>query len=324
MKLTIAIPTYNRGKYILESVNSIMEQITNDVEIIVCDNASTDNTQEVLSPLISSKKISYFVSDSNGGMDFNFLRCLENAKGDYVLLFSDDDHLLPGAVSHILELIDSEHPDYINLNSSIFINDISEAITPRIKLETEDDFITYDKDAYIKYLDFSITYLSATVIKRELFLQVEDPKKYYGTYFLHAHVALETMNGDKKMIVTKAPYVAARIGNSGGFNLYEVWVHQYKKLLLETAVNNGFSKKTMENIYKKDINGFIRESIKCYRLDKSKPYDMKCNHILYENTKEYFSVWIKTFPVAYFPRFIIKIMNGIEWRLKKIFPNSGV
>lgn len=323
MKLTIAVPTYNRGKYILKSLNSILEQLTDDIEVIVCDNASTDDTKEVLQPLIQCNKISYYCAESNGGMDFNFLSCLEHAKGDYVLLFSDDDYLLDGAINHIIDLINYEKPDYINLNSAIFEKSINEATIPRLKILGDNDLITYDKNLFIKTLGFSITYLSATIIKKELFLNIQNPKKYYGTYFLHAHIALETMNGNKKMIVTKNPYVAARMGNSGGFNLYEVWVHQYKKLLLDTAVKNGFSKKTMESIYKKDINGFIRDSIKCYRLDKSKPYDMRCNHILYENTKEYFSVWIKTFPIAFAPSFIIKILNRIEWRMKKIFHNKG-
>ena len=321
MKLTVAIPTYNRADCIKESLDSILSQVNNDVEVIVCDNASTDNTRGVLAPYINSEKIKYYGAEQNGGMDFNFLRCLQYAAGDYVLLFSDDDILLSGAINKIISLIDNENPDYINLNSTMFtksVDEINEQSVPRMILRTESDLISTDKKECIEYLGVFLTYLSATVIKRENFLKVENPQKYYGTYFIHAHIVLETLHGEnKKIVITKEPFVGARMGNSGGFNLYEVWVKQYKKLLLENAVANGFPLETMRRIYVNDINGFIKDSIKYYRFSKN-TYGMKRTFILFKYTKEFPSVWFNTWSVAVAPYFFIRIWYGIKRRVVKL------
>ncbi len=321
MTLTIAIPTYNRADCLKESLDSVLQQITNDVEVIVCDNASTDSTKEVLTSYIESGKIQYYGSDENKGMDYNFLRCIQYAKGDYVLLFSDDDILLPGAVEKILSLIKHENPDYINLNSTVFIksvNEINEKSVPRMILNTDGDLISTDKKECIEYLGVFITYLSATIIKRENFLKIENPEKYYGTYFIHAHIVLDTLNGnDKKMIITKDPLVGARMDNSGGFNLYEVWVKQYKRLLLETATKNGFPYNSMKKIYVNDINGFIRQSILYHRFQK-KSYGMTKTCILFKYTKEFPSVWFKTWPVAIAPYIIIRLGNLIKRIINKL------
>lgn len=313
MKLTIAIPTYNRADVISQSLDSVINQKNDEVEIIVCDNASTDNTSEILHSYINKYGIKYYRSEKNGGMDFNFLNCLKYAQGEYILLFSDDDVLLPGAVSKIIELIDNNKPDYINLNSAIFlknVNEINEKSKPRIELKEETDLISTDKDKYMSYLGVFLTYLSATIIKRENYLKILNPEKYYGTYFMHAHIVLDTLEGaDKKVIITKAPLVAARMDNSGGFNLYEVWVREYKKLLIEHAVESGFSYEVMKSIYVKDINGFIRDSIRYYRFKND--YGMSKTKILFQCTKEFPSVWIKTWPVAISPKILLRINNKI-------------
>ena len=284
MKLTIAVPTYNRADVISQSLDSIINQKNNQVEIIVCDNASTAKTSEILQSYINKYGIKYYRSEKNGGMDFNFLNCLKYAQGEYVLLLSDDEILLPGAVLKIIELIDNNKPDYINLNSAIFlknVNEINENSKPRIELKEETDLISTDKDKYMSYLGVFLTYLSATIIKRENYLKILNPEKYYGTYFMHAHIVLDTLEGDdKKVIITKTPLVAARIDNSGGFNLYEVWVREYKKLLLEHAVESGFSYEVMKSLYVKDINGFIRDSIRYYRFKNI--YEMSKTKILFQ------------------------------------------
>lgn len=119
-------------------------------------------------------------------MDFNFLRCLENAKGEYVLLFSDDDILLPGAINKIIELIEKESPDYINLNSVAFtksINEINKKLEPRVILKTDTDLISTEKKDIIEHIGVFLTYLSATIIKRDNFIKIKEPERFYGTFF---------------------------------------------------------------------------------------------------------------------------------------------
>lgn len=307
IKLTIAIPTYNRCNLLRQTLDSIIEQRGEGVEIIVSDNASTDGTEEMMRKYREEHNIRYFRNAENLGMDRNFLNCLQKAEGDYIHLLSDDDILLPGAIDKILFLIDTEQPDYINLNSFTYSTDVYDPNSkrpPRIKLE--EDLVTSDKEIYMGYIGVYITYISATIIKRSNFCMLKNPEKYFGTYFLHAHLVLDSLKGDnKKVIITKEAYLAAKNNNSGGFNLYEVWIKQYKNLLLNTAVRNGFDYKQMQDIYVNDVNGFIRDSILKYRVTDN-AYEMNHRGILFRYTYMYPKVWIKTYMYAILPRFILK------------------
>lgn len=307
IKLTIAIPTYNRCDLLRQTLNSVIEQLVEGIEIIVSDNASTDGTEEMVKEYCKKTNIRYFRNSKNLGMDKNFLNCLKNAEGEYIHLLSDDDILLPGAIKKILFLIEREEPDYINLNSFTYSTEEynpREKKLPRIRLE--EDIITSDKKLYIGYLGVYITYISATIIKRSNYIKINNPEKYIGTYFLHAHLVLDTLKDNKsKVIITKDAYLAAKNNNSGGFNLYEVWIKQYKKLLLETAVRNGFDYHKMRNIYVDDINGFIKDSILKYSVTDNN-YEMKHRWILFRYTYMYPKVWVKTYKYAILPRFILR------------------
>ena len=314
--LTIAIPTYNRCELLKMALDSILHQINTRVEVIVCDNASEDNTEELVKKYVNEYGIKYYRNKKNLRMDGNFLKCLELAEGKYIHLMSDDDILLEGAVDAILRKIESEAPDYINLNSCAYWEDKRKMSAPRMLLE--EDLITFDKAEYIKKLGVYITYISATILRKEDFLQIENPQKYFGTHFLHAHIVLEILGkGDKKVIITKEPALACKMNNSGGFDLYEVWIKQYKKLLLGTGVKNGFPYKIMKDIYIEDVNGFIKESILKYSIVEN-DYIMKERYQLFRYTWMYPRVWVKTYFIAYAPLWLKKKIYEKKQARKKL------
>ena len=90
-KVTIAIPTYNRADdYLKQTLKSALNQTYENIEIIVSDNCSTDNTEAVVNSFNDSR-IRYFRQPKNIGANNNFNFCLKQAKGDYFLLLLDDD-----------------------------------------------------------------------------------------------------------------------------------------------------------------------------------------------------------------------------------------
>ncbi|HIW80358.1 MAG TPA: glycosyltransferase [Candidatus Acetatifactor stercoripullorum] len=307
IRLTIAIPTYNRCDLLHRTLESVMTQWSDCIEVIVSDNASTDGTEAMMEAYSQEKKVRYFRNPENLGMDKNFLKCLQLARGEYIHLLSDDDILLPGAVAKILSLIESERPNYINLNSFTYSTDLynpNEKKNPRINVK--EDIVTKDKKTYMELIGVYITYISATIIRKSDFLKIQKPERYFGTYFLHAHLVLEILKEKtSKVVITRDAYIAAKNNNSGGFNLYEVWIKQYKNLLLSTAVRNGFDRKMMKNIYVNDVNGFIKDSILKYSVTDN-AYEMSHRSILFRYTYMYPEVWIKTYKYALLPRFILK------------------
>ena len=89
--VSIGIPTYNRAdSYLKEAVQSALNQNYAEIEIIISDNCSSDNTEEVVKGF-KDKRIRYFRQEKNIGANNNFNFCLSQAKGDYFLLLQDDD-----------------------------------------------------------------------------------------------------------------------------------------------------------------------------------------------------------------------------------------
>ncbi len=89
--VTIAIPTYNRaGHYLKQAIQSAVNQTYSNIEIIVSDNFSTDNTEMVVKSFNDSR-INYFKHIRNIGYNNNVNFCVKQARGDYLLMLHDDD-----------------------------------------------------------------------------------------------------------------------------------------------------------------------------------------------------------------------------------------
>ena len=89
--VTIAIPTYNRAdNYLRQALSSAVEQTYKNIEIIVSDNCSNDNTESVVKGFNDSR-IRYFKQKENIGPWKNFNFCLQQANGIFFLVLSDDD-----------------------------------------------------------------------------------------------------------------------------------------------------------------------------------------------------------------------------------------
>lgn len=306
--LTIAIPTYNRKKDIVKTLNSVISQKSDDVEILVCDNASTDGTEQLMEEYVKNGILRYHRNKRNLGMDGNFLTCLMKARGKYVHLLSDDDLLLPGAVSHILNLINSEQPEYIHLNSFTYTNFYNPKSVVKARIALEDDLITDHKSYYMGLINSYITFLSSTIVKKEAFKKIQDANKYLGTYFLHAHIVFRILEGEgKKVIITKTPFVAAKGNNTGGYNLYKVWVKEYKRLLLLTAVQSGFDEIQMRNLFRKDMKGLVRNFILAFRTTAN-TFELTHRDVLIKETWRYPDIILRVYPVAFLPRNIVKVL----------------
>lgn len=104
--LTIAIPTFNRASKAYAQAEGLLSQVANgafgeDVEILVCDNASTDDTKTVLEPLLLESGQTYSCNPRNLGLVGNYCRCLELSQGLFTWVVGDDDEIHEGAVEKI-------------------------------------------------------------------------------------------------------------------------------------------------------------------------------------------------------------------------------
>ena len=90
--VSIGIPTYNRAKFLKRSIESTLNQDYENIEVIVSDNASTDETEDVCRFYCEqSSKLKYFRQPANMGATANFAKVLEMASGEFFMWLGDDD-----------------------------------------------------------------------------------------------------------------------------------------------------------------------------------------------------------------------------------------
>ncbi len=95
--ISVIIPTYNYGKYLASSLDSVFSQMYSPIEVIVVDNASTDETTRILEPYY--ERIVYLKMPENGGAGAGRNQGVLAAKGTYLAFLDADDLWLPNKLS---------------------------------------------------------------------------------------------------------------------------------------------------------------------------------------------------------------------------------
>ena len=106
--VTVIIPNYNYGKYLDQAISSVLNQTNVDVEVIVVDNASTDDSMDVVAPFRSDPRFRFLRNLANIGAPLNWKNGLRIASGRYVAVLSADDFFLPG---HLQRMVDRMNQD---------------------------------------------------------------------------------------------------------------------------------------------------------------------------------------------------------------------
>ncbi len=105
--VSICIPTYNHARFIRAAVESALaQQWPGRVEVLVMDNASTDETHRVLAALPPEPRLRIVREAAHLPMTANWNRCVGQANGELVVLLSSDDLLLPGMIARAATMLE--------------------------------------------------------------------------------------------------------------------------------------------------------------------------------------------------------------------------
>jgi glycosyltransferase involved in cell wall biosynthesis len=110
-KVTVIVPSYNHSHYLLQRVDSIVAQTFTDFELILLDDASTDDSLKKLLAYYCMPRVRIIVNAANSGSAFpQWEKGISVAKGDYVWIAESDDSADPRFLEHLVQLLD-EHSD---------------------------------------------------------------------------------------------------------------------------------------------------------------------------------------------------------------------
>lgn len=214
MRLTIAIPTFNRIEFLKRCLRSLASQINRlpresqqEIDLYVSDNFSSDGTIEFLLDFqneFESLRLNF--GEKNQGPDWNIANCYDKALGDYVLVLGDDDLLIDGAIEWILNTTSKN--DYGLLFLKAYSGEYF--IAPPPSLLSRD--LVVDSDNSILTLSDRLTFISSLVLKKNCFIQAS---RYLGTHLPQTYVSMEVFNKIDKHILSGKYFVFATRNNGG-------------------------------------------------------------------------------------------------------------
>lgn len=110
--VSVVIPTLNRCRYLEETVKSVLLQTYDNIEIIISDNASVDETQESLNK-ITDQRVKIIRRMQQMEMNEHWNACLSELRGEFFILVSDDDVLSPRLIEEMVNLLHNSNNSFV-------------------------------------------------------------------------------------------------------------------------------------------------------------------------------------------------------------------
>ena len=121
--MSIIMPSYNTANYIGESINSVINQTYKNWELIIVDDCSTDNTDEIVKKFLNDKRIKYFRNNKNSGAAISRNKALREAKGKWIAFLDSDDLWVPEKLEKQVNFMEKNNHSF----SYTFYEEVDEA-----------------------------------------------------------------------------------------------------------------------------------------------------------------------------------------------------
>ncbi len=119
--ISIIIPTYNGGRYIKTCLESVISSKVENIEIIVSDDGSDDDTLNIINNFTDPRIIT-FSNNTRLGMQKNYEKAVERSQGDWIVLIGQDDLMMPSSLEIINEIIQADSNLEIIVSSRGYFN----------------------------------------------------------------------------------------------------------------------------------------------------------------------------------------------------------
>lgn len=229
--LTIAIPTFNRSKflkYLLESIFRDFERLPDDLELLIFDNASTDDTEGVVAHFFSSNKQIYYTKNiENVGGDANVANCYLKANGKYVWVIGDDEILYSGCVGFVLDFCRHNKFGLLHMECATFVDGEQERVIVRqVSNNLMPRLLT--SISFFNETNIALTFISANIVNKEILIeaQLDFEKEVFEIKGLHLpqlaffYNALKNCGENYRI---DSPMLAGTLHNSGGYEMIKVF-----------------------------------------------------------------------------------------------------
>ena len=300
--LSIVIPTFNGEITIIRALESILTQTDKNIEIVVSDNCSDDETPSLVLKMVSEYRfIKYFRNEKNMGYDRNVDIAVKKSRGDFIWLLGDDDVILLGGIKEIL--------DIITFNPQVGV--IYANYPNSIKLDKNITGLCFNGDEFFDRNKFKSGFLSSNIFSRELWMKT-NVSKYFDSGWIHVGFINEAVPKCESYVTEKLCVDQMRDlgtimkwGGNGTFIYTGLELVKIYSLMSSLT----YSRKTRRKAYWTIKGGYWKN----IPLAKAQGFEvdikvMKEFFILY---KYFISFWLFDIPILFMPQFFYKKLLAI-------------
>jgi len=231
--LTIAVPTYNRSAFLKQLLDVLAPQIANEpqVELLISDNASPDDTPEVVESFRKKGlKVIYQRNVTNIGSDANFLQCYNMARGDFAWIFGDDDVIVDGGLRQVVRVLEKYECDLVAVSSYPFRDSFVPPDGSRLKGKV---VVFSNAVNYALRTSTYLAFISGNIIRKTT-LEAKphrDFSELIGTNLIHLSWTYTLLSRNPKCILIRDRIVAIRTENTGGYGTCQVFGRNIKQMI---------------------------------------------------------------------------------------------
>lgn len=214
MKISICIPQYNRIQYLLKSLRQIELQDYNDIEIVVSDDGSTDDTENEIRKLQLNYKypVVFHKNEINLGYDRNYRKSMELATGDYCIVIGNDDSIYePGSISFLVNFL--KNNDFPDIGFSNFVEDNNPGVVVQRAQQTS--VLGSGREAALKYYS-CFSFVGGLIYKRAAFNKY-NTDKHDGSIYSQIYLGCLMVSSGCRLFSVKEPLILKDIYMDGKF-----------------------------------------------------------------------------------------------------------
>ena len=325
---------YNGEKTLKKTLENIIDQYEEGLEIILSDDDSEDGTFDIV--LEFSKNYDFvkaYKNEKNLGMDGNFLKSASLANGEYVWFFGQDDLMRQGTIKKVLTILDDKSIGIVYINYDQFDHDMKNILTKSYidvyskldkDLVLDKDFCFKDSSEYFKYFYDLPSFLPAT-ITRSKFWHCTDLSPFFGTNYIQVALMYLNMNKGSIYVITQ-PMIKGRIPDDkwqfdgrSHFNVLTGFLKMQK-----ISLQNEYCKLPKE-VYLKQRKEYLLNYFFFITLCKNRGLSLKKEqtdllNFVFDDTK---LLYLYILPVIFLPLPLLNFFNLILYPLKQLLIKAG-
>jgi abequosyltransferase len=299
--LTIAIPTFNRDKFLSRLLRSIQPQLSDYsavIDVLICDNFSRDATEEVVREFVANGfPLTYVRHSQNLGLDRNILECFRRAKTEYVWIFGDDDVLLEGALAVFIPLIQGRHFSHIYVGGYSFFGEFVKK--RKFFLNIGPTRITSSTDM-IQTANVYLTFITGNIVSKSA-AYAADPnatfEEHLGSVINHLTFFFAALKTNRPCLVIENQLIASQGANSGGYGSCQVFGINMMKIVTsefpsQPKIHALFANSILEKHFPYQLN-FIKKTDAFFKEDQFE--------ILKSVYRKNYRFWIYCYPIIVLP-----------------------